>query len=57
MIAVIAVLGACATAIVLIRLLVAIRRREGRDAVLGWFGMMVAIPLVVFAIDRVARAL
>ena len=55
-VAIVAIAGALVTVAACARMLVALKRDEGRDAVAGWFAIMVASGVVVFGLDRFASA-
>jgi hypothetical protein len=54
---IVAILGALVTLVACVRMLIALKRNEPRDTVMGWFAIMVIAPLVVFGLDRVMSGL
>lgn len=49
LVAILGIAGACFSLYAVVRMLVALRRGEGRDAVLGWLGLMIVVAFAVFA--------
>ena len=50
---IVATIGVVVTVYALVRLLLALRSGEGREAVRGWFAVMIAAAIFVFVADRV----
>ena len=50
---IVATIGVAVTLYALVRLLLALRRHEGREVVRGWFAVMIAAAIFVFVADRV----
>ena len=52
LIGVLAAIGAVITAFACARVLLALRRGQPREVVIGWFGVMLAAPIIVLLVDR-----
>lgn len=54
LIGVLAAAGSIVTLFACVRMVMAVRSQQPREVVVGWFTIMLAAPIIVFAIDRVA---